>query len=272
MHAKEQVLAPLLRDRLGLALEVPARIDTDRFGTFTGEIPRAGNMREAAVEKARHGMHLLDLALGVASEGSYGAHPNVPFAVAGVELVVLVDDERGLVVCEQVLAEDTNYAHLLVRGDGDELDGFLARIRFPHHAVVVQPGDQPRAGAPLFKGITSRDALARAIARCRAVSANGHARVLTDMRAHCNPTRMQAIRRAGERLAERIGCACPGCGAPGYRVVEVTGGLPCRACGTPGSLASHRVLGCVACARRERRAVEGAREGADPMWCPSCNP
>ena len=40
MHRKEQAIAPVLEEMLGLRIEVAHGLDTDRFGTFTREIPR----------------------------------------------------------------------------------------------------------------------------------------------------------------------------------------------------------------------------------------
>jgi len=39
MHGKAAAIAPPLA-RLGIALVVPEGLDTNRFGTFTGEVPR----------------------------------------------------------------------------------------------------------------------------------------------------------------------------------------------------------------------------------------
>ena len=41
-HRKEAVIAPLVRDGLGVEAVVPPDFDSDRFGTFTREIPRVG--------------------------------------------------------------------------------------------------------------------------------------------------------------------------------------------------------------------------------------
>ena len=57
MHGKETAIAPVLLGRLGLVVTTAPNIDTDALGTFTGEIPRAGTIREAAVAKARLGMN-----------------------------------------------------------------------------------------------------------------------------------------------------------------------------------------------------------------------
>lgn len=51
MHGKEQAIAPPLA-ALGIRIESTA-IDTDRFGTFSRNVPRSGNMLEAARSKAR---------------------------------------------------------------------------------------------------------------------------------------------------------------------------------------------------------------------------
>ncbi len=50
-------------------------------------------MLETAVAKARLGMRQLGLPHGIASEGSFGPHPLVPFLAASTELIVLVDDD-----------------------------------------------------------------------------------------------------------------------------------------------------------------------------------
>jgi len=55
-------------------------------------------------------------------------------------------------------------------------------------------------------------------------------------------------------------------------VVQAVKGLPCRACGIPSTLASYRIFGCVACSQLETKPVQDATAGADPMWCPRCNP
>ena len=88
MHGKQEAIVPILRDQLGLIVSSAPDIDTDAPGTFTGEIPRAGTSREAAIAKARLGMAATGLPIGLASEGSYGPHPQIPFVPGGVELMV----------------------------------------------------------------------------------------------------------------------------------------------------------------------------------------
>jgi len=68
MHGKAAAIVPPLA-RLGITLVVPKRLDTDRFGTFTAEVPRKGTMDDAARTKARAAIAATGLPVGIASEG-----------------------------------------------------------------------------------------------------------------------------------------------------------------------------------------------------------
>jgi hypothetical protein len=271
MHAKHEAIAGPLAERLGLRVTVPADLDTDRLGTFTGEVPRAGTIEETAVAKARLGMAAAGVPLGLASEGSFGPHPAVPFVAAGIELLVLVDDERGIVLREQDLDERPCYHHA-VAADADGLEDFLERAAFPGHALIVRPNEPREPGEGIFKGIREHDALAAAVAEAARRSADARAFVQNDMRAHMNPTRMASLERLAHRFAERAASLCPACAAPGYGAVGVEEGLPCAWCGGPTHLVRHRILGCVACDRVEQVAREDGLAEADAGNCPRCNP
>ena len=47
----------------------------------------------------------------------------------------------------------------------------------------------------------------------------------TDMRAHLNPRRQAVIRRAAQRLADRLSQYCPACQAPGYGIAHLVSAL-----------------------------------------------
>ena len=74
-HGNEHVIGPVLNAALGCRVERVTGYDTDRLGTFTRDIPRAGTQIEAARKKARISMELAELSLGLASEGSFGVDP-----------------------------------------------------------------------------------------------------------------------------------------------------------------------------------------------------
>lgn len=97
-HGKESVIAPVLDAALGCRVERVGGFDTDTLGTFTRNIPRAGSQIEAARRKARIGMELSGLPLGLASEGAFGPDPMACLLPWNVELLLFIDDERGIEV------------------------------------------------------------------------------------------------------------------------------------------------------------------------------
>jgi len=254
----------------GLIVTSTPGLDTDQLGTFSGEIPRDGTMLDVAMRKARLGMNAAGAPLGLASEGSFGPHPAIPYIPAGMELLVFVDDESGIVVTESLIAEKTNYDHLVV-SPGEASDGFLQRIGFPTHGLIVRPNKGEVASA-LAKGIVDPDRLRRAIEAAAAVSSDGRARMETDMRAHFNPTRMRSLAILAERLAQRLARQCPACGAPGFGRTGSRAGLLCEACGTPTELVVAEILGCPACDYTEERLRGDGLQRAPAQHCPLCNP
>lgn len=271
MHGKERVLAPLLAEGLGLECITAPGLDTDRFGTFARERPRAGSALDAARAKAAAALKLVPAArIAIASEGSFAPHPQLPFAPLGRELVLLVDRATGLEIAGHDATLDVRYAHVTAHSV-DEAQDFALRIGFPDHALIVLgcAGEEPAPHIALVKGITQPEALAEAVAH--AIALSGAAHVETDMRAHCNPTRMAAIARAGADLVRRYLSRCPACAQPGFAVTERIAGLPCSWCGTPTGLTRGEVLTCAACGHREER-IAGDHATADPAHCPHCNP
>ena len=266
-HGKEATIAPPLA-ALGIEVRV-ADVDTDAFGTFTGEVRRPGDMLETAIAKARAGMRATGLDLGLASEGAFGGALG-GFAADATELLVLVDDRAGRVLHLVRSGLVSNQAGLSVE-DAAAIGDFPARVGFPAHGLVVFAEGVDGGGAELLeKGIVDAERLAAAVAR--ALARGGRARIETDMRAHLNPTRMTAIAALAEAFAERLATPCPDCGAWGHGPVAAHRGLPCGDCGAPTSLVRALTFGCEVCGQRDERPREDGLVAADPQWCPLCNP
>ncbi len=143
----------------------------------------------------------------------------------------------------------------------------------PSNQVPIQqaPGD-PAGAALIRKGIRTHGQLRQAIRLAAAQSPSAQVQLETDMRAHCNPTRMASIRQLSFRLVRRIASPCPGCQAPGWGLIASEPGLPCAWCGLPTALTRAEIHGCVRCdERRELPRRDGLRQ-ADPGHCPHCNP
>ena len=261
MHGKQAALAPAL-EALGFTVRVADGLDTDLFGTFSGEVERAGTMLDAARAKVRAASTIhADAHWVFASEGAFGPSPAVPMLAEAKELILAWRALDLLEVKTMRASFETNFAHIEDPGP-EALDGFLERAGFPSHAVIVKTG-----GSVAAKGVQDRAALKTIIA-----GAKGPVRVETDMRAHLNPTRMGEIAKAGEDLARRLATPCPACAAPGFGLVSVIRGLPCSACGTPTDRVIAEIHACPACGHEARTPRADGQTAADPGECPLCNP
>jgi len=271
MHGKECVIAPVLQQSLGLRVVLAEGLDTDRFGTFSLEIARTGSQLEAARAKISAAFNADPTArVGLASEGSFGPHPLIPFLPFGRELVVLIDRVTGFELIGQDTGPHTNFSHRIV-ANIDEANVFAERSGFPEHGLIVIGcvDGQPAPACVLIKDIT--DALALQTAIRETLSVCGSAFIETDMRAHRNPTRMVAIERATRDLARRFMSRCPACDFRGFDLTERIAGLPCDWCGGPTNAIRQHVLQCAACGHREERCVTTSAT-ADPGQCDFCNP
>lgn len=271
MHGKEKAFAPVFSDRLGMDVTVPDGLDTDQLGTFSGEVPRRLGMRETAISKARMALARTGETLALANEGSFGPHPQVPFLAAGIERAVFVDTDRGIVIEESLIDDQPAFHHAEVTCFAD-LTPHLERMDFPRHRLIVTPAAGERCQETVFKGLADQDSLAAAIAAAAARSPDGRALVQSDMRAHMNPRRMDRLAILAQRLAMRIGTACPACNAPGYGHLRHEAGLPCEDCGAPTHALRFDVSGCGACGHEERLIRTGTPERASAGLCPLCNP
>lgn len=267
-HGKLALIAPPLEESVGLRVEA-VEVDTDSLGTFTGEIPRLGTPLETAIAKARLGMSVSGHTLGLASEGSIGPDPAMPFVNSDREIVVLVDDESGITIWESHASWEIVAVSDNVSAEQD-IGGLLARAGFPQHQLIVRPSSGPIS--PIYKGVSSLDELTAAIAACASASPDGLARVESDLRAHACPSRRVVIAAAAQRLASRVASRCPACRAPGWGRTDVLFGVPCSQCGTQVDRPRAEIDGCVTCEHREIRPLAAAELGADPGECPYCNP
>ncbi len=270
MHGKQRAIGKPFTAQLGASVIVPNGIDTDLFGTFTGEWPRSGTMLDAARAKARLAMEVTGLPYGLGSEGSFGPHPAIPLISGGTELLLFLDGISGRELHESMVTHRTNYRSLICKPN-DCIDSFLTGVGFPRHALVVS-AHLPHETVTPMKGIKTRETLQSAMAEIAQASSDGLVMVTTDMRAHHNPTRMATIRKIAQRLARRLAAPCPSCTSPGFGFAEVVRGLPCSWCGEPTELAVAKVLRCAVCQFEVRQPIRRNASAADPGHCTHCNP
>lgn len=265
-HGKQHQFAPAFSAVLGARLVTPPGLDTDQFGTFSGETPRSGPALEAARAKARLAMTLSELPRGLASEASYGPLPDGWFGHQ--EILLFCDTELGIEVIEGHRTMSVPGIAHRVPGAAELPGPLLAGL--PGQALIVRPSEPAVPDrTTVTKGITDVATARSAITAAAARSPDGLALVEPDLRAHHNPSRRRVLAALATKLAHRLATPCPACAAPGFGRVDARPGLPCRACTTPTPQVGNEIHACALCSHRQDRPV---RDGADPASCPACNP
>lgn len=221
--------------------------------------------------------------LGLASEGSFGSHPQIAFIAGSSEILVFLDDELSIEIAESLTSANTNFANISV-GSIDEAESFLLKVKFPSHGVIVQPDlrDQDFVSnigrailnkkAIMQKGIQDKESLMSAIRYCKQYSKNGLVRIETDMRAHMNPTRMRVLRSLAIKLARRLRSCCPQCNCPGFGLTGVKGFLHCAVCRYPSSAPAFELHSCARCGYSKTVPRSDGLSEVEAKNCQICNP
>ena len=264
-HEKERAIRPAFLNKLGCEIYT-SNFDTDQFGTFTGEIPRAHSAYETCVLKAKSAAIAADCSFSIASEGSFGPHPSLPFFASDHEIMVFVDLENDWIIADQLLTPKTNYKMLTLDAD-TEIDSFLESVQFPSHAVTLQV---PHTKEILGKGIQELALLKQLITT--GFSKGDQLLLATDMRAMMNPTRMEALSLLAEKLAVRISTCCPACCTPGFGFISTADYLSCSVCDGPTTMHRFEIWGCISCDMKEKKPRHDNLEEAEPTYCNYCNP
>lgn len=267
MHGKHLVMKPLIKQYLNIDTVIVPEFDTDHFGTFSGEIERPFDPITTLRKKILAGLKAAGETLGIGNEGSFGAHPQLPFLHADQEIVMLIDLENDIEIMESVISTDTNHAQAKINGMKDLIE-FTDKVEFPSHGIILK---QIKDGKVLNmqKGIITWEFLYTAYLQLNKPGSSVIAE--TDMRGFMNPKRMKTIGRATKSLMKKITSLCPECQWPGFGVVETKGGLPCHLCGEPTKLMLVKTYQCKNCDHRvDRYHPEGST--ASPQYCDHCNP
>jgi hypothetical protein len=263
-HGKLDQLKPAF-ERLENFELVLADIDTDRFGTFSGEIPRPLSPLETAIAKAKAGAEELDLDYGVASEGTIGPNPSSPWATVDHELLVLVCLSRNLTIYETHQSASI-VAKSQTLSPGSDLGTVFKQFDLPNHAVNLSYSAE---SLPFEKGLSDVGQLRN---RIEELWAQGLEPLMeSDFRAMSSPSRQINIQACAEKLVNRLDAHCPGCSEIGFGKVAFEFGVACLACGEVSSrVAKSEKLGCVACDFFELRDL--GITSIDPSRCDGCNP
>lgn len=267
LHGKQALIASVLEPATGCKVVHVPEVDTDRFGTFTREVARAGSQLDAARAKARAALSHSGLSLALASEGAFVSDPIAGVIPWNIEVVLLLDARRNQEIVG--MAQGPARTGQGLARHPDELLQLARELGFPEHRLCLRPdhSEDPR----VRKGLGSADALLRAFKDALAESARGQVFAESDLRAHCNPTRQTMIQRAAQDLCNKMLSACPSCGLPGFSLSGHRPGRPCRLCASATREPLAHLWSCSVCHHTEERR-EDLPLLADPARCDRCNP
>lgn len=270
LHGKERVIGPALMGALPLTdFRAISDVDTDLFGTFSGEVQRIVDPLTACLDKAKHGSDLSGMDLVIASEGSFGPYPPAPFISCDEEILVLYDARDGSVYSHRHVVLETVFGGELCGSTADVMV-FAGRMKFPEHHLIVRAKEKWQRGDVLHKGIDDHEQL-RSLAE-DLIAAHGSCWVETDMRAMGNPTRMRAIAQTADRFAAELAKTCPECGACWFRITQALPGLPCEQCGWPTQSVRSYLRTCNDCGHEHAEPRPDGRTNEEPQHCGNCNP
>ncbi len=266
-HKKESIIAPLLEKHLGVQCFVSTDFDTDKLGTFTGEIERKNDALTTVRQKCLLAMEEYQCDLGIASEGSFGPHPSIFMAHADDEILIFIDKKNNLEIIVRELSLDTNFNATTVNCFQNLVD-LVKTVGFPEHGIILKNTKEEVPN--VVKGIQSWELLEESFHMLSA----GNSQVVaeTDMRAMYNPTRMKVIEKAAHKLIEKIKSLCPQCHVPGFGVVNIKSGLPCEWCGSPTNSTKSHIYKCQKCNFEQENMFPNNKKTEDPMFCDRCNP
>lgn len=266
-HKKEDILAPLLEKELGVICFVQTQFDSDLFGTFSGEMERKEDPLTTAILKCEMAMNMSGCDLGIASEGSFGSHPHLPFIPADEEILVIRDKKNEATFLWKELSLETNFAGAKI-SNVDELIHFAKKVKFPSHALIVKKSTYRID--EMTKGIMDWDLLLSTFSYL--IQFEGSVFVETDMRSMYNPNRQKVIKVAAEKLIHNIKTVCPHCHFPGFSIVESKEGLPCKRCGFSTASTLSYLYKCQKCSKTEEQLYPNGKVEEDPAFCDWCNP
>jgi len=257
----------LLEKELGVTVVVPTDLDTDRFGTFSGERERDLSPLDTARAKAVAAMDSSGLDLAMASEGSFGPHPVIGLVPSNEEWLIMIDRKNDLEIVVREISIATNFSSMLCSSLEEVLD-FAAKAGFPEHGLIIRSSE--RDLDTLKKGIRGHEELK--IQASSLLVKYSQVFAETDMRAMMNPSRMKVIEETGKKLIEKIKSCCPTCSTPGFDIQRVEAGLPCSHCQLPTRSTQALILICARCGYEEKRHHPAGKKTEDPMYCDHCNP
>lgn len=266
-HEKDTLLATVFSKTLHWEFLPTPTIDTDQLGTFSGEIPRNLLPLEAAKAKIALLPANTNATIFIANEGTFTAHPQIPFITADIELIYVYDSLNNwgfhtYHIDAEHSAFEKQFTQIAEALQIAEENGF------PQQAVILSI-KQNGLVQKVWKGLQTNADLLEALHTVEQYDETCEKIISADLRAMYNPTRQTVIRRTAEKLLQELQAICPQCETPAFLPNETEKGLPCEWCGNPTHLVVKEISNCKSCGYA---AIKIHTHKANPMYCIYCNP
>lgn len=253
-HRKSQQLAPILYD-IGIELVEIDFFDTDKLGTFSGEIERKLSPKDCALTKAKKAVELSGLNVGIGSEGSFGGGPLPGIMNWNQEIICLYQETPRRIVYG--IAEGPTPLKALKAASLGELKQKLADFDKQKWMLTCPDGT--------LKGLSDKEV----IAIHQTPYTEWPIYLEPDLRAMNSPLRQIMLQKAALNLAERLQSKCPICAEMDFWPDEREFGPACVSCGEPTNEVKAFVSCCKSCGYSES---ETKKLNGDPTYCNFCNP
>lgn len=270
-HHKDKILEKEFMDSLNIKFYVPKNLDTDKFGTFTGEVQRSSDLKEVLRQKAYYGLLNTDRNIVISSEGSFGPDPLNPFLFCNQENLLLMDQKNKIEIFASHRSYETSYSFSNLNSRSD-LEDFLAKNPIESQPVVLKLFKDCNDQSLIFKGIDNKKLAYEVFDDLFSIKSSVW--VESDLRAHMNVKRQSVIKACGIKLLEKILSLCPKCTLPGFSITKGFGRLACIDCGFLSEYPSHDVWTCadLNCNYEKQELRLDGVISLEPKYCSYCNP
>jgi hypothetical protein len=264
-HGKERVIGETARKELGWKVLAVPGLDTDIWGTFSGETERPAGQEETARLKLQAAAAKGEGDLWISSEGAFFPDPLFPFSTRNTELLLFQDRKIGIELVASYTETGFPLWEKTVYSEADLRPG-LHRRDYHAEGLILKAG--AHGNWQVRKDFYDAEAVLKAFKELKATGLE--IRLQPDLRAHRNQRRRENIERAFKNLIHRLKTPCPACGIPGFTAEEGVPGLPCGNCTLPTRMPLLFQTTCGECGYTCSRQPESM--WADPGFCDGCNP
>lgn len=266
-HEKAAILSTLFENEFQQSIQT-LQLDTDIFGTFSGEIERPSDQKGTALQKLAAARIIQPNGVIIVSEGAFFPYPDMPLLHVNVEVLLLHEPIQNVYVWSEYTSLQSNAARLTT-SNWREANQFVEKLGFPETGIILMSQEKRVEDRIIIKNLYSLEELEEQFI---VLSKNETAPIIleTDLRAMRNPVRQKNIFEAGKKLIENMKSYCPNCSTPGFAIQSVESGLPCAWCNMPTRNTAFYIWKCSYCNFEEKKAAE--KPFADPGTCDQCNP